>query len=114
MAGYRDMAVWELVVLGCIAAPLLETLAFQFVPIEAILYFNKKLKILAFATSAILFGISHNYSFDYIAVGMVMGFFYSLCYMISRDKKGKKYAYWSVVCLHATWNTIGAVSLSIS
>lgn len=112
-AGFKEMAAWKLVILGCIAAPLVETLALQLAPIEIILYFNGKLKILAFAVSAILFGLSHNYSFDYIALGMVMGFFYSLCYMICRDKKGRKYAYWSVVCMHTAWNTIGVVSLSI-
>jgi membrane protease YdiL (CAAX protease family) len=112
-ASFDEMGLFELIVLACILAPLIETFLFQFAPIEIVLHFNKKLKYIALVLSVLLFALMHYYSLSYMIFGAIMGTICALGYMISRDKKGKKHAYWIVVIMHAIWNTIGIILSSI-
>src|SRR5690606_33284686 len=67
-----------------------ETLLFQFIIIEGyfiILRKNNKAIILAILTSSIVFGLSHSYSLNYILLGLIIGFYLSLIYVLAKLRK---------------------------
>ncbi|WP_416337305.1 type II CAAX prenyl endopeptidase Rce1 family protein [Galbibacter sp. EGI 63066] len=73
-----------------ILAPLLETLLYQFIIIEAgIFLFNKKKKTLMIIIliSSIMFGLSHCYNLSYIILGVSAGIILSLLYVLCKLRK---------------------------
>ena len=73
-----------------IIIPFIETLLFQFIIIEGyfiILRKNNKAIILAILTSSIVFGLSHSYSLNYILLGLIIGFYLSLIYVLAKLRK---------------------------
>ncbi len=73
-------------------APFIETVIFQFLPIELSNYlqrlFLKKIyPIVGILISALLFGFVHNYSFSYQINSFFMGVFLGYLYHIRKDKE---------------------------
>jgi len=71
--------------IAVIAAPIIETLIFQYFVIETLL--NVKLApLLCIIASALLFGISHYYNIAYVLVTTIVGFIFAYYYMALRHQ----------------------------
>lgn len=90
------------IIVSLFLAPLIETLIFQLLIIELLV----KMKINPFiiiSTSALLFGISHNYNILYIVATTISGFIYAIYYYKLRNQ-GKLNSYLLVSVLHSLSN----------
>lgn len=88
--------------LAVIAAPIFETLIFQFLIIEVICYFLPERKLLALIVSSLLFAFSHAYSNAYILFALVPGLVLGMLYLTFRNRDNSPIM---VVCLaHALIN----------
>lgn len=83
----------------CLAAPLFEEIVFRKFPLDVIKSTKKDdLIIPTILFTSVIFGLVHGDS-DRVLVQGVGGFILSILYI----KNG--YSYWSVICLHALWNS---------
>ncbi|MCY6356245.1 CPBP family intramembrane glutamic endopeptidase [Clostridium sp. ZS2-4] len=101
------------IILTSIAAPILETLIFQYGIIEIlnlIPYFKGK-NIIITIISALLFGIAHSYSLLYIFFGFSIGLLLAYSYIVYRKKNFS--AFWVVFWIHCIRNTISTILLYI-
>ena len=86
-------------------APIFETLIFQsFIIKKSLQYFNND-KVVAVIISALLFGLTHYYSFPYIIKATIAGALYGLLYFIIKKQNKEPYIY--IALVHATYNLIG-------
>lgn len=88
--------VLKVIVMGCIAAPLIETAVMQW----GCLRLLKKLRCrtgVAIGISALLFGLSHNYSSAYILFGVLVGAVLATVFVIEDARNGRPFlATWAV------------------
>jgi membrane protease YdiL (CAAX protease family) len=96
-----------------IFAPIIETLIFQFLIIESVLYLFKKLKIsnslfVSVAISGIFFGISHSYNIYYVLVTILLGFLLGFFYLIAKNHKYMN-AFLTVCIVHSCSNLVGFI-----
>lgn len=90
-------------------APFIETLIFQSLVIELlekIKILNEK-KYIIVIISAILFGISHSYSYIYIFYAGILGLFLGYAYIVYQKKHFSPFL--MVIIIHSLRNTIAAV-----
>lgn len=93
------------IIVPLIVAPFFETLLFQKVIIDFILEKFNQAFLVSCLSSAILFGLSHYYSPQYILVTFISGILYATLYMVTLKKNG--FAFFSVVIAHALFNLVG-------
>lgn len=88
--------VLKLIVMGCIVAPLIETAVMQW----GCLRLLKKLRCragVAIGISALLFGLSHNYSSAYILFGVLVGAVLATVFIVEDARNGRPFlATWAV------------------
>lgn len=98
--------VIKTIVVGCIAAPLIETAVSQW----ACLRLLKKLRCktgIAVGISALLFGLCHGYSGAYVVFGILAGLVLAMVFVIEDTRNGRPFfATWAV---HVLRNGITAV-----
>ena len=74
---YSKLAIYfEVVVL----APIIETLIFQVVIIESIYRYRKNSRVLAILFSALVFGLAHQYSLEYVIATFFLGLYLGMIY----------------------------------
>lgn len=90
-----------------VVAPLIETLIFQ-CGICMILENAFDCKTIGICIcSAIIFGLFHQYSTEYVIVATLIGFLLQLWYIIYFKKYGWKYAFLLIALAHSLNNSIG-------
>lgn len=97
------------VMVGSILAPIIETLIFQYVVIEILnaVKILKEKNIAIVIISAVLFGISHSYSYLYIFYAFIIGLLLAYSYLVYKKKKFS--AFWVVFWIHCIRNTISTI-----
>lgn len=94
----------EIFLLTVIAGPLIETLIFQYVVIETGLkIIDKQKNFILILVSALVFGISHFYSFLYVSLAFILGIYFGCIYVLSKEKEGIN-AFILVTIVHANIN----------
>lgn len=96
-------------IVACIAAPLIETYLFQVLPIRVFMDYWIKNKNVAIFISALLFGISHLYSWNYIIWTFFVGLLFAWAYVIYKEVQGYKKAVLAIVVIHALRNFISLI-----
>lgn len=100
------------IVSASIFIPLVETFIFQYLIIE--LSRNVKLlknnNFVVIIISAIIFGLSHNYSFLYIFYSFIIGLFLAYSYIIYKKKNFSPFLI--VTLIHSLRNTITTIIIS--
>lgn len=88
-----------------ILGPLIETLIFQFCIIELFFRINKSrfVKVIALFVSSLLFGLSHSSSLEYTIYGIILGFLFSSCYLLAKERKDIS-PFFLVFIVHASSN----------
>lgn len=102
-------SLFTTIIVTSIVVPILETLIYQYGIIEilnSIKYFKGKNVIIAII-SALLFGISHNYSLLYIFFGFSIGLVLAYSYIVYKQKDFS--AFWVVVWIHCIRNFIATL-----
>ena len=102
------------IVLAIFFAPVIETLACQFIPIEASqAYFNnvfhKKYYGLSIILSALIFSAIHYYNLNYLIVTFFEGLLLAFGFMTQR-KKGYIKSFISIALVHLLWNCFAVVT----
>ena len=101
-SGFQSSSLLEELVAVVIVAPVLETIIFQFIIIEALL--KLKLETLpCIIISALLFGVSHWYNLAYVGVATVVGFVFAYYYLALRHQRNYN-KLTLVILLHALSN----------
>ena len=102
----------ELFGIVVLCAPILETLIFQLLSIELVIFGLTKLNlgshrgilIIAGIVSAILFGLSHSYSIHYIVLSFVGGLIMSFTFLYTRQLYNVLSAFVGCVVVHSGSN----------
>ncbi len=89
-------------IIAVVIAPLMETLIFQYGIIKIFTYLNPKTKYIAVFISAVLFALSHWFSWVYILFAFMFGIFLGFLYLTS-EKRGFK-PYWIIAAVHCLYN----------
>ncbi len=97
---FESKSFTSMLLLACIIAPLLETLLFQYLPIELF----KKRALARILLSSVLFSIAHPYNFYYMLVMFFMGISFATAYSVQRKKHNRTYAFSTVCITHCLWN----------
>ncbi|WP_411683022.1 type II CAAX prenyl endopeptidase Rce1 family protein [Clostridium thailandense] len=94
-------------------SPILETAIFQYAIIEFLSSISilREKNILIIIISAILFGLSHSYSYVYVFYGFIMGLLLSYSYLTYKNKSFS--AFWVVFLIHCIKNIISIVLSAI-
>lgn len=100
----------SIIIIATVFAPLIETFAFQFLPIEASQYvlrdkYKKKSVPISIAVSAILFSLMHSQSVSYMLYAFAMGIILALLYYI-KSGKGFTRPFVATWLIHLSWNLI--------
>lgn len=100
--------LWK-IINGSILTPILETFIFQYTIIEILssIKILKEKNIVIVMVSAVLFGISHPYSYLYIFYAFIIGLLLAYSYLIYKKKKFS--AFWVVFWIHCIRNTISTI-----
>ncbi|MBV7275641.1 CPBP family intramembrane metalloprotease [Clostridium sp. PL3] len=101
------------IILGSILSPILETAIFQYAIIEFLSSISilREKNILIIIISAILFGISHSYSYIYVFYGFIMGLLLAYSYLTYKNKSFS--AFWVVFLIHCIKNIISIILSTI-
>jgi membrane protease YdiL (CAAX protease family) len=97
----------SLAIVGCLIAPLFETLVLQYAPIricQISLHWSRRRAIFI---SALLFGVLHNYNIGYVVAMLGMGLVFAYAFTVF-DKKGSNPVLW-VTILHTARNVISLI-----
>lgn len=97
--------ILRMIVLGCIAAPLIETTINQW----GCLRLLKKLRCrtsVAIGISALVFGLGHDYSGPYVLLGILVGAILAMVFAIEDARKGHPFI--ATLAVHALRNGITA------
>ncbi|WP_168792748.1 CPBP family intramembrane glutamic endopeptidase [Paraburkholderia aromaticivorans] len=97
--------ILKMVLMGCIAAPLIETAINQW----GCLRLLKKLHCrtgVAICISALIFGLSHGYSAPYVFLGTLVGAILAMVFVIEDARKGHPFI--ATLAVHALRNGITA------
>lgn len=100
----------SIIIIATVFAPLIETFAFQFLPIEVSQYvlrdkYKKKSVPISIAVSAILFSLMHSQSVSYMLYAFAMGIILALLYYI-KSGKGFIRPFVATWLIHLSWNLI--------
>lgn len=93
-------------------SPLIETIVFQHLIIKTILNWKTTASLISCITSAILFAISHYYSWQYILKTFLSGLLFASLYLIINHKS--KNPVIIVFIAHAIYNCIGIIITILS
>ncbi len=98
------------IIMACVFAPIVETLAFHFIPLEVCqIVFREKFKRrfygLSIIVSALIFGCVHCYNWTYMLYAFVTGLFLATAYIIKRQN-GMKSAILTLWAIHCAWNVM--------
>ena len=100
----------SIIIIATVFAPLIETFAFQFLPIEVSQYilrdkYKRKSVPISIAISATFFSLVHSQSISYILYAFAMGIILALFYYI---KSGYGFAkpFIATWLIHLSWNLI--------
>lgn len=112
MGGPVDLETGTLlfkVIHGSILAPIIETLIFQYAVIEILnaVKILKEKNIAIVIISAVLFGISHSYSYLYVFYAFIIGLLLAYSYLTYKKKNFS--AFWVVFWIHCMRNTISTI-----
>lgn len=101
----------KMVLLGCIAAPLIETAVIQWGCLRLLGRLGCDTRV-AICVSALAFGLAHNYSGAYVVFGVAAGLVFALVFDIEDARNGRPFA---VTCaVHAIRNGLTlAISLLV-
>ena len=92
------------IIVSLFLAPLIEVLIFQLLVIELLIKIKTNINpVFIISTSALLFGISHNYNILYMGATTISGFIYAIYYYKLRNQ-GKSNSYLLVSGLHSLSN----------
>jgi hypothetical protein len=109
----KDYSLWQLIVFGSIAVPLLETMLLQMLPIELMLRIKtgrrKTLVASTIVLSSALFAATHWFNLRYVAYAFFMGLMLAFAYVVCKDKHGSGYAFTIVATIHALWNSFSTI-----
>jgi membrane protease YdiL (CAAX protease family) len=98
-ARHRDLNL----IAAALLAPLLETLIFQYLLYKVIYRIKSKNKaVLYLHVSAILFGVSHDFNYSYIAFAIAIG--YLLAYIFYFYHRNIQKAFWTTALIHGMYN----------
>lgn len=100
-------------ILAVFFAPLVETFAFQLLPIELsqLLFrnkFKKRFYLLSIFISTALFSLIHCYNWQYMVVAFWVGFVFAFGY-ITQMHKGYWKAFLPIFLVHTIWNAIATI-----
>ncbi|UFI00544.1 type II CAAX prenyl endopeptidase Rce1 family protein [Bacillus toyonensis] len=108
----EDEYMWIQILDGIVIAPLLETALYQmfiFWILKLIPGMEKYNKSIIFI-SAIIFGLSHNFSYIYILYACIMGFVFAYSYWTYTRKYENGHTkfppFWIVWCIHVLHNIV--------
>lgn len=104
-AGPKFDSKIEAFILVVIFSPVIETYLFQKTIIGSIVKKYPSSQLNACLISAIIFGILHYYSPEYILKTFISGFLYGILYLVSLQKI--KHPFLPVVIAHSIFNLIG-------
>lgn len=114
----KDRQLIQVVVIGLILAPLIETLLFQVLIIEGCRKVTPKIDgddnlVFPILVSSIAFASVHGYSLDYIGYAFLTGLGYSFLYSLVSIRPNKSWiqGFWAVVLLHLTSNSLAFIAL---
>ncbi len=104
--------------MGCLFAPIIETLAFQFIPLEVCKYlFHEKFRSryygLSIIISALIFSCAHCYNWTYMLYAFVAGLLIATVYIIKRQN-GITSAILTVWTIHCAWNVMYEVLILLN
>ena len=97
----------SLAIVGCLIAPLLETLLSQYAPIricQISLHWSRRRAIFI---SALLFGVLHNYNIGYVVAMFGTGLVFAYAFTVF-DKKGSNPVLWLTI-LHTARNVVSLI-----
>jgi len=94
--------------LTVVFSPIVETLIFQFIVIEVVLYVFNKFKwknsiLISIGISGLAFGLSHSYNIYYIIVTFIIGVLYAFYYVVAKNIRSLN-PFWTVTFLHTLSN----------
>jgi uncharacterized protein len=108
--GFNKQSPLRMILLGCVIAPLLETLINQW----ACLRLLEKLRVnasVAILISSLVFAVLHDYSFAYMATAFFAGVVLSTVFMIERRRRGHPFL--ATMATHALKNWIASAFLLV-
>ena len=97
--------ILKMIVLGCIAAPLIETAVNQWACLRLLQKLRCKTGI-AIGISALIFGLGHSYSAPYVFFGILVGIILAMVFTIEDARKGHPFI--ATLAVHALRNGITA------
>jgi uncharacterized protein len=103
--GFGKHDILRMVLMGCIAAPLIETALNQWGCLRLLKKLRCKTSI-AISISALIFGLCHNYSAPYVIFGTLVGAILSTVFAIEDARKGHPFI--ATFAVHALRNGITA------
>ncbi|WP_321862355.1 CPBP family intramembrane glutamic endopeptidase [Burkholderia cenocepacia] len=92
---------------GSLAAPIVETFLFQWLPIRLIRRIFGGAVWSGIGASALVFGATHGYSILYVAVALWGGLIFATVFVL-RDYPGGR-PFWVVATAHAARNTLASI-----
>lgn len=108
--GFNNPAInhsmFRVFVEALVLAPIAETCINQFLPIELNAILKKKLPtVVIVIISAVIFGLSHTYSFIYAIYTFFIGLYLATYYVIIRQRSSQpRNAFWTVTFCHFIFN----------
>lgn len=105
----KKLSLLSTIIVASIVGPIVETFIFQYGIIEilsSIKIFKEKNIIIAII-AALLFGISHSYSYIYVFYGFILGLVLAYSYLTYKKKSFS--AFWVVFWIHCIRNTISTI-----
>jgi hypothetical protein len=98
--------VLKMILMGCIAAPLIETVIIQWGCIRLLKKLHCKTG-LAICISALIFGLGHSYSASYVFLGVLVGAILATVFVIEDARKGRPFL--ATLAVHVLRNGITAI-----
>lgn len=106
-ANFDGRSPLEIAILGCLIAPAIETLLLQYAPIRLCQMTKRVGALGAILISAVLFGVSHGYSADYMAAMFGVGIVFAYAFIIFDRRRERAGIF--VFTLHAARNVVSFV-----
>jgi membrane protease YdiL (CAAX protease family) len=110
----QDIVLVKKIFYGVIFAPFVETLFFQFIPIEVLTLITKNKQIFIFFFSGVLFGLAHYFNNDdyfFSIAAFFVGLIFASIYILAKKRKDISFPFLLVLSVHSIINLI---SLSIN
>jgi len=110
----ENLGLLKKIIYGVIFAPFVETLLFQFLPIELLALITKNKEIFITIFSGILFGFAHyfnNHDYLFSIAAFLVGLIFASIYILAKKRKDISFPFLLVLSVHSIINLI---SLSIN